>query len=106
MVGTFCHGLSGSICSLWSRLRKSSLALFESLHGKAPDIVGTGKFNPIPLLNAAVMMLRHLNEEQPAKRIEAAIEAALLKGVRTQDLGGVNSGHEMTQEIVRTLKSA
>jgi isocitrate dehydrogenase (NAD+) len=106
IVSDLCSGLAGGITASPSASYGNNIALFESLHGKAPDIVGTGKFNPIPLLNAAVMMLRHLNEEQPAKRIESAIQAAISKGVRTQDLGGVNSGHEMTQEIVSTLTSA
>ena len=64
-------------------------AIFEAVHGSAPDIAGQGIANPLALLLAAVMMLRHVKREDLAKRIETAIDKVVVSGkARTKDLGG------------------
>jgi isocitrate dehydrogenase (NAD+) len=64
-------------------------ALFESVHGSAPDIQGKNIANPTALILAAVMMLEHIGEKKAATRISGALEAVLRKGEHlTPDLGG------------------
>ncbi|MFT9014191.1 MAG: isocitrate/isopropylmalate family dehydrogenase [Acetobacter sp.] len=78
-------------------------AVFEAVHGSAPDIAGKGIANPLALLLAAVMMLRHVGRGDLADRIDSAIDKVITKGtVRTKDLGG-NAG---TKDLTAALKQA
>jgi isocitrate dehydrogenase (NAD+) len=82
-------------------------AVFEAVHGSAPDIAGQNKANPTALLLSAVMMLRHIGELNAARRIELAVERVLSAGdVRTGDLGGRSSTTEYTQAIIDALPDA
>lgn len=63
-------------------------ALYEPVHGSAPDIAGTGTANPMAAILSAAMLLADAGATEAAARIEAAVEAALREGVRTADLGG------------------
>jgi isocitrate dehydrogenase (NAD+) len=79
-------------------------AIFEAVHGSAPDIAGKGIANPLALLLAAAMMLDHVGRLDDAKRLRGAIDATLREdGVRTGDLGGKATTRDMTQAIVRRL---
>ena len=79
-------------------------AIFEAVHGSAPDIAGKGIANPVALLLAAAMMLDHVGRADDAKRLRVAMDRALRDdGVRTGDLGGKATTREMTQAIVRRL---
>lgn len=80
------------------------IAVFEAVHGSAPDIAGQNKANPIALLFSAVLMLKHLGETEAAARIEKAASAVLNKGeVLTGDLGGNASTDEITAAIISEL---
>ncbi len=79
-------------------------ALFEPVHGSAPDIAGKGIANPIAMILSAVMMLRYLTENDSADRIENAILKLLNQGtVLTEDLGGKSTTLEVTNEIINLL---
>lgn len=84
-----------------------SAAIFEAVHGSAPDIAGKNLANPCALVLAAVMMLRHLKENDAAERIERAVADVLREGTSvTRDL---NPAHpvgttEMTEAIIRKLE--
>jgi isocitrate dehydrogenase (NAD+) len=79
-------------------------AIFEAVHGSAPDIAGKGIANPLALLFAAAMMLEHVGKEDLAARIRTAVDRALRDdNVRTGDLGGKATTKELTQAIVRRL---
>jgi isocitrate dehydrogenase (NAD+) len=79
-------------------------AIFEAVHGSAPDIAGKGLANPTALLLAAALMLDHVGLTAPATRLRTAIDAALnADGVRTRDLGGAASTSEFTQAVLRHL---
>jgi isocitrate dehydrogenase (NAD+) len=81
-------------------------AIFEAVHGSAPDIAGKGIANPIALLLAACMMLDHVDEHEAARRIRAAIDKVLAEDrVHTRDLGGSASTQEMTRAIVARLEA-
>jgi isocitrate dehydrogenase (NAD+) len=81
-------------------------AVFEAVHGSAPDIAGQNKANPLAMLQSAVLMLYHLNEMDAAKRIVVAIERVLASGPehRTRDIGGTGSTADFTSAICETLR--
>ncbi|MDH4044307.1 MAG: isocitrate/isopropylmalate dehydrogenase family protein [Gemmatimonadota bacterium] len=79
-------------------------ALFEAVHGSAPDIAGQGVANPTALLLASCMMLDHLGDLTVARRIRTAVERTLCDdGIRTRDVGGHVSTDEFTVAVVRRL---
>jgi isocitrate dehydrogenase (NAD+) len=79
-------------------------AIFEAVHGSAPDIAGKGIANPLALLFAAAMMLEHVGRDDLAGKIRTAVDKALNQdGVRTGDLGGKATTKELAQAIVRRL---
>lgn len=79
-------------------------ALFEPVHGSAPDIAGKGIANPIAMMLSAVMMLRYLGENESAERLENAILKLLTEAkVLTGDLGGSATTSEVTNEIIKLL---
>ena len=81
-----------------------SAAIFEAVHGSAPDIAGKGIANPLALLLAAAMMLDHVGRGADATRLRAAIDRVLREDkVRTGDLGGKATTKEITQAIVQRL---
>jgi isocitrate dehydrogenase (NAD+) len=80
-------------------------AVFEAVHGSAPDIAGKNIANPTALLQTAIMMLRHLGERAAADLIERAmIHTLAVKQVRTRDLGGTASTTEYTEAIVASMR--
>jgi isocitrate dehydrogenase (NAD+) len=80
-------------------------AVFEAVHGSAPDIAGKNIANPTALLQTAIMMLRHLGERAAADLVERAMIHTLAnKKVRTRDLGGTASTTEYTEAIVASMR--
>ncbi len=83
----------------------ANAAIFEAVHGSAPDIAGRGVANPVALLLAVALMLDHVGEKSCGDRLRAAIRAAVVTdGVRTRDLGGSAGTAEITGAIVRRLQ--
>jgi isocitrate dehydrogenase (NAD+) len=82
-------------------------AVFEAVHGSAPDIAGQNKANPLALLQSAVLMLNHIGELGPARRIKDAITKVLAMGpeARTKDIGGTGSTMDFTSAICEVLKT-
>jgi 3-isopropylmalate dehydrogenase len=79
--------------------------VFEPVHGSAPDIAGQGIANPLAMFLSAALMLRHgLDREEPAARIESAVDRALEAGLRTSDLGGTATTAEATKAVLEELK--
>ncbi|PYO97203.1 MAG: NAD-dependent isocitrate dehydrogenase [Gemmatimonadetes bacterium] len=79
-------------------------AIFEAVHGSAPDIAGQGIANPSAQMLAAAMMLDHVGEIEAANRLRRALETAIIKdNVRTKDLGGSASTTEFTRAVARRL---
>lgn len=97
-------GLVGGLGLIPSANIGENGALFEPVHGSAPDIAGQGKANPIAMMLSAIMMLRHLGENAAADKFDAAILKVLNQGnVLTEDLGGSSSTMEITLEIKKNL---
>ncbi len=80
-------------------------ALFEPVHGSAPDIAGKGIANPTAGILSAVLMLEHLGEEDTATRIEDAVNHVLQHGPWTPDLGGSATTTTLTEAIIQALES-
>ncbi len=81
-------------------------AVFEAVHGSAPDIAGQNKANPLALLQSAVLMLYHIGEPTAAKRIQDAITKILASGPehRTRDIGGTGTTADFTTNICEILR--
>jgi homoisocitrate dehydrogenase len=79
-------------------------ALFEPVHGSAPDIAGKGIANPCASILTAALMLFHLGEMEAAERIERAVDAVLAEGPLTPDLGGKASTGEVAAAVVDALR--
>ncbi|GAC1446380.1 MAG: isocitrate/isopropylmalate dehydrogenase family protein [Pyrinomonadaceae bacterium] len=76
-------------------------AVFEAVHGSAPDIAGQGIANPTALVQSAVLMLKYIGEREAADKIENALFKVLREGkTRTRDIGGDASTHEYTDAII------
>ena len=97
--------LTGSLGMLPSAsLGEDGPGLYEPVHGSAPDIAGTGKANPLATLLSVAMMLKYgLGMHEEAASIDAAVDSALAKGLRTPDLGGENTTDEMTDAVLQSL---
>jgi homoisocitrate dehydrogenase len=79
------------------------VAVFEPVHGSAPDIAGTGVANPIGAILSAAMLLDHIGKSIAAQRVWTAIRHTLSEGVLTQDLGGKATTSEITRAVLRYL---
>jgi isocitrate dehydrogenase (NAD+) len=82
-------------------------AMFEAVHGTAPDITGKGLANPTALLMSSILMLDHLGERPAAERIEAALKKVYLDGKHiTRDVGGTAGTNEFADAVISALDSA
>ncbi|HEX7614518.1 MAG TPA: isocitrate dehydrogenase (NAD(+)) [Thermoanaerobaculia bacterium] len=104
IVSDLASGLVGGLGVTPGANLGETCAVFESVHGSAPDIAGKGIANPTALLLSAVMMLRHLKDEATAARVEKALFAALEEGTaRTRDIGGTATTATFTRSVVSRL---
>ena len=80
------------------------VAVFEAVHGSAPNIAGRGIANPTALIQTAVLMLKHIGEREAADRIQQALVKILADGqFLTRDLGGNATTLEFTEAIIHAL---
>jgi len=105
IVSDLCAGLVGGLGLMpSSNIGEGGIAMFEAVHGSAPDIAGRNLANPTAVILSAVMMLRHLGESTAAERIEKAVLATLAEGKHlTRDLGGTAKTTEITEAIITLL---
>ncbi len=107
ILSDLCAGLVGGLGVVPGANIGEHGAVFEAVHGSAPDIAGKNKANPTALMLSAAMMLRHIGERVAARRMEVAIERVLSAGqVRTGDLGGKASTTEYTDAVIAALPAA
>ena len=100
IVSDLCAGLVGGLGLVPSANLGHDIAVFEAVHGTAPDIAGQHIANPTALLLSATLMLRHLDESDAADRIMAALSSVLTNGqIRTRDLGGTASTMEFAEAV-------
>ena len=106
IVSDLCAGLVGGLGLVPSGNIGQDIAVFGAVHGTAPDIAGQQLANPTALLISAVLMLRHLGEDETADRVIGALYAVLEDGqVRTRDLGGTATTTEFAEAIAAQLDS-
>jgi len=106
IVSDLCAGLVGGLGVVPGANLGADAAVFEAVHGSAPDIANKNLANPTALLLSALMMLDHLGEPAASSRIRAALDRVLTDGViRTRDLGGTATTTEFTDAICRQLES-
>ena len=104
ILSDLCAGLVGGLGLIPGANIGWEYAVFEPVHGSAPDIAGKGLANPIAMILSGAMMLRHLGELAAAERVEHAVDAVLGEGaIRTADLGGTSSTQEVGSAIVGAL---
>ena len=105
ILSDLAAGLVGGLGLAPSGNIGESVALFEAVHGSAPDIAGKGIANPTALLLSGVMMLRHLGEGAAADRVEDAVRRVLGEGrVRTGDLGGTASTRQYADALIAAMR--
>jgi len=104
IVSDLCAGLVGGLGVVGAANLGTDIAVFEAVHGTAPDIAGKHIANPTALLLSAVLMLRHLDEDAAADRIMTALSGVLVAGkTRTRDLGGVASTVQFADAVRRAI---
>ena len=104
IVSDLCAGLIGGLGLVPGANIGEKGAVFEAVHGSAPDIAGKGIANPTALLQSAILMLRHIEERAAADRIETAMLAVFEEGrVRTRDVGGASTTDEFAEAIIKKI---
>lgn len=104
IVSDLTAGLIGGLGVAQGANMGVDCAVFEPVHGSAPDIKGQNLANPTALLLCAIEMLKYLNEFEIAKKVENAVYKTIKEGkVLTKDLGGNSTTTEFTKEIIRNL---
>lgn len=103
IVSDLCAGLIGGLGVAQGANIGLDCAVFEPVHGSAPDIKGQNKANPTALLLSAVEMLRYIGENKYAEKIETALFNTLKTGICTRDLGGMASTAEFAEAIIKNL---
>src|SRR5579864_4633722 len=104
IVSDLCAGLVGGLGVVGAANIGTDVAVFEAVHGSAPDIAGKQLANPTALLLSAVMMLQHIGETAAADRITETLGHVLTAGrVRTRDLGGAASTLEFADAVCREM---
>src|SRR6266550_3579598 len=106
IVSDLAAGLVGGLGVVAGANFGENGAVFEAVHGSAPDIAGQNKANPLALLQSAVLMLQHIGETGPAKRVQDAIVKVLASGPehRTRDIGGTGNTTDFTTAMCETLR--
>ena len=96
IVSDLCAGLVGGLGVVPGANLGENAAVFEAVHGSAPDLAGQNLANPTALLLSSLLMLHHLGEDAAADRIRTGLDQVLTTGVRTRDLGGEATTTEFT----------
>ncbi len=104
IVSDLTAGLVGGLGLAPSANIGDKFALFEPVHGSAPDIAGKGIANPSAMILSACMMLKYLGFNETASEIEKALENVIASGKTTPDLGGNLKTMDMAEEVVKKLK--
>ena len=106
IVSDLCAGLVGGLGVVGGANLGDHAAVFEAVHGSAPDIAGRNLANPLALMRSAIMMLRHMGKLEVADRIAKALRVTIVEQrILTRDLGGAATTSEFTETVVRNLEA-
>ena len=104
IISDLTAGLVGGLGIVPGANLGEKCAVFEAVHGTAPDIVGKGLANPTALMQSAVLMLAHIGERDASLRLQKAIQAVYAEGkYLTSDVGGSGSTFQFTEAVIRNL---
>ena len=103
IVSDLCAGLIGGLGVAQGANIGKDCAVFEPVHGSAPDIKGQNKANPTALLLSAIEMLKYIGENIYAEKIERALFTTLKQGICTSDLGGMATTKDFAKQIIKNL---
>jgi homoisocitrate dehydrogenase len=105
ILSDIAAGLTGGLgLAASANIGEPGPAIFEPVHGSAPDIAGRGIADPLAALRCAALLLRHIGEPAPADALDVAIDAAIAGPVRTPDLGGMATTDEVTDAVLNQLR--
>jgi len=105
IISDLCAGLTGGLGLAPGANLGWEYAVFEPVHGSAPDIAGRGVANPLAMILTAAMMLRHLAEEDAAASMERAVGRVLEERIDlTPDMGGYKSTAAVTDAVISHLR--
>ncbi len=106
ILSDLCSGFVGGLGLVPGANLGEHAAIFEAVHGSAPDIAGQDKANPTALLQSAVLMLRHIDEDPTADRVQAAMERVYAEGkALTRDVGGSAGTRGFAEAVVAAIES-
>jgi isocitrate dehydrogenase (NAD+) len=104
ILSDLCAGLVGGLGMAPAANIGEGMAMFEAVHGSAPDIAGQGIANPTALILAGALLCDHIGQEEAGRRTQAAVERVLKNGeARTGDLGGKATTEEFTDAILAAI---
>jgi isocitrate dehydrogenase (NAD+) len=104
VISDLCAGLVGGLGLVPGANVGTRYAVFEAVHGSAPDIAGKGLANPIAVIRSAALLLDHIGQREAGKRIERAVRRTLTDGVGlTRDLGGDGTTATIAERIIANL---
>jgi len=106
ILSDLCAGLVGGLGLVPGANLGWEYAVFEPVHGSAPDIAGTGQANPIAMVLSGAMLLRQLGEMRAGAAVELAVDAVLVgRRVRTPDLGGESTTMQVAEAIAEAVRT-
>src|SRR6202789_406089 len=106
IISDLCAGLVGGLGLVPGANLGTEAAIFEAVHGSAPDIAGKDMANPTALLQSAVLMLHHINESPTAERIQAGIEQVYREGkTLTRDVGGTSGTKAFADAVLQAMEA-
>ncbi len=104
LISDLCAGLVGGLGLVPGANIGKKYAVFEAVHGSAPDIAGKGLANPIALIRSSVLLLEHIGQREVGRRIEESVKKTLQAKVGlTKDLGGEGNTKTLTEELIKNL---
>jgi len=107
IVSDLCAGLVGGLGLVPGANLGDGVAVFEAVHGSAPDIAGQNIANPLALIRSAILMLRHLGMDDVAERVRGALRAVIVeRRIMTRDLGGTATTSGFADAVVAELGRA
>jgi isocitrate dehydrogenase (NAD+) len=107
IISDLAAGLVGGLGVVPSGNIGAEVAIFEAVHGTAPDIAGKGIANPTAILMSGIMMLDYMGELDAARRVEKALHAVYGEGKHlTRDVGGLASTEEFTNAVIAELSKS
>jgi isocitrate dehydrogenase (NAD+) len=105
ILSDLCAGLVGGLGLVAGANIGDEIAIFEAVHGSAPDIAGQNKANPTAIIRSAILMLKHLKMNNFAQRIDVALNKTLVRPETcTADLGGPLGTTEFTESVIKNLE--